>query len=77
MDNLRKVKEVKDVKTIEELKQQKKDILYQKYLTEVNALNLVKEYLSNNRSALSHEHKKELIKKIIVAQKNLNKYKFQ
>jgi len=53
MDGLRKHADTSMAKQVEEATRTKEDLLYQKYLAEVKALNLVKDYLAEHSDSLS------------------------
>lgn len=48
-----------------ELKKTKDELQYHKYLSEVSSLNIVKEFLAENKDKMSKVHKQKLITKII------------
>jgi hypothetical protein len=47
---------------------------YKKYLTDVKALNIVKEFLAENKDSISTRHKNKLVKKIIDVQRGMKSY---
>ena len=53
------------------IKSTKDELQYQKYLTDVKALNIVKEFLAENKQNLSKENKNQLIMKIVTKEKVL------
>lgn len=57
MEGLRKHHSNQKTSEIKTIRKAKEDLEYQRYLAEVNALNLVKDFLSQNRDTLSAEHK--------------------
>lgn len=73
MDGLRKTNSSAMKKQEHEVQQSKEDIQYQSYLSKVKALNLVKDYLAENKDKLSTEHKNKLITKILDEERRLKK----
>ena len=73
MDGLRKDKTTHLKKVANETAKSKEEVQYQKYLNEVRALNIVKEFLAQNRDSLSHGHKTQLVAKIVEEQKRLSR----
>eukprot|EP00347_Sterkiella_histriomuscorum_P015729 403355900 len=73
MDGLRKSNKSIQKQEIVEIQKTKEEMQYQRYLSEVNSLNLVKDYLAENKDSLSQENKSKLINKILDEQRRLKK----
>ncbi|CDW80142.1 UNKNOWN [Stylonychia lemnae] len=73
MEGLRKSNKTYQTQELVDIKKNKEEFQYQKYLSEVKSLNIVKEFLAQNKDTLTQEVKHKLIDQIINEQRRLKK----